>query len=285
MGILIGHAIPTLAGMADHTYVTCSGGYAWPCWGRSAGGYALSSGRGSTERAHCLSKSDSHAGLIYGITGVCHQTANRILWPAQVTVRHSKGYWASHLIYGTYGTSIRGWLNRLNSCSSASGEIPECVPTVDLHGHEDADNDNEPPADELDKAYLDDLRALYEDGDVIPEPDISRGIQLAEPGFMAKEVELAVKYLLGRDTAATTASALQEVQMTAVKEVQEIGQAVADGQMKGREMAYQVNTVSQNALNSCTDILGAEDYVIYMGLEPREELGLVDPVIAERIHG
>src|ERR1700738_4941091 len=84
MATLIGHSIPTLWGAADHTYVTCQGGYAWPGWGRSAGGSTICAGAGSSANANCISQPSSTAGLVYGITGVCHQTANRILWPAGI---------------------------------------------------------------------------------------------------------------------------------------------------------------------------------------------------------
>ena len=290
MGILTGHAIPTLGGLADHTYVTCLGGYAWPCWGRSAGGRAISSGPGSTAQADCFSQTNSHAGLIYGITGVCHQTANRILWPSQVTVRKAKLYWVSHLIYGTYGTSLSGWLKRLNNCSIVQGEIPECNPRAESEKGEQAVSGYDLPEDELDKTYLNDLQALYDelpttsDPEIFQGPNISAGFEVAEPAFMAREVELAANQLLGADFSRDAIRGVQEVQASTAKEIVAVGQAVAQGEMYGGEMAKTINGIAQNALNFCAEILGNEAYIAYMGIEPRETFNLVDQEIAVQIY-
>jgi hypothetical protein len=77
-GTMTGMVIPTLAGLADHTYVITDNGRSWPCWGRSSGGTPLCSGSGNLLQADCLARPDSAAGIIYGKTGVCHQMANRI---------------------------------------------------------------------------------------------------------------------------------------------------------------------------------------------------------------
>jgi hypothetical protein len=63
----------------------------------------ICSGIGDSSIADCLSQPNSHAGIRYLITGVCHQTANRILHPAGFTVAGTQGYLVSHLAYGTYG--------------------------------------------------------------------------------------------------------------------------------------------------------------------------------------
>jgi hypothetical protein len=41
--------------------------------------------------------------IVYAITGVCHQTANRILRPSRKTVHKAQAYAASWALYGTYG--------------------------------------------------------------------------------------------------------------------------------------------------------------------------------------
>ena len=103
IGALRGYTLQTLGGLADHTYATSSAGHVWPCWGRSAGGAMLCDGDGSVEQADCLSLPDSQAGISYAVTGVCHQTANRILLPAGLTVASARGAVLSILLYGVYG--------------------------------------------------------------------------------------------------------------------------------------------------------------------------------------
>jgi hypothetical protein len=82
----------------EHTYVTSDCGFVWRCWGRSTGGSPLAAATGNSIVADCLSQPNSQAGIRYGFTGVCHQTANRILHPAGITVR------------GTQAISCQLWL-------------------------------------------------------------------------------------------------------------------------------------------------------------------------------
>jgi hypothetical protein len=102
-GALTGYAIKTLGNQADHTYVTSDDGNVWPCWGRCSGGNLICTGTGNIDQADCLSQPSSQAGIAYGINGVCHQTANRILYPSGETVSHADGYRASLFMWGTYG--------------------------------------------------------------------------------------------------------------------------------------------------------------------------------------
>jgi hypothetical protein len=104
---LQGWAIP-LVNMrrGEHTYVTSTCGLKWGCWGRDSGGSGLSAASGSSTVADCLSQPNSEAGIIYGITGLCHQTANRILHPAKVTVAGCQGYNVSAFAFGAYGLGV-----------------------------------------------------------------------------------------------------------------------------------------------------------------------------------
>lgn len=106
---LQGWAIPLLSGgsssapYGEHTYVTSDCGLVWDCWGRNNGGVALSGALGDSAIADCLSQPNSEAGIRYAGTGVCHQTANRILRPANITVRGCQGYILSVFTFGVYG--------------------------------------------------------------------------------------------------------------------------------------------------------------------------------------
>ncbi len=110
MATLTGYAVKMRGLRWDHTYVQSSDGDRWPCWGRDAGGRPICSGRGDSAVADCLSQPESHAGIIYFVTGVCHQTANRILYPGGVLVSEARGYRESAYVWGTYGR--RSWPQR-----------------------------------------------------------------------------------------------------------------------------------------------------------------------------
>lgn len=113
-----GYAISTVGEIADHTYVQVDDKY-YGCWGRKKGGDVVCHGSGNAKHAHCMANwecIDGTAGIIYGETGVCHQTANRILRPARIAVYKAKGYMASHLLYGTYGSSYFLWKIKKHHC-------------------------------------------------------------------------------------------------------------------------------------------------------------------------
>ena len=107
-GIFRGYAIP-VEGLSflDHTYVHIEKNDntrdVYGCWGRADGGRQICEGTGDVAEAEMIATPIGLAGIVYGVTGVCHQTANRILYPAQITVRMAGGYAISSAIYGTYG--------------------------------------------------------------------------------------------------------------------------------------------------------------------------------------
>jgi hypothetical protein len=103
LGTLTGFALKMVGVGADHTYVTSSNGHVWPCNGRSSGGSPIAVGVGNVDQSDCLAQPDLKCGIKYSQTGVCHQMANRLLFPANGTVSSAAGYRWSMFIYGTYG--------------------------------------------------------------------------------------------------------------------------------------------------------------------------------------
>jgi len=110
MGVLKGHAIKAQVLPGDHTYVTSNTGQCWECFGRSSGGSQICQGNGNVAQADCLSRPKGrqsalwvYAGVVYGVTGVCHQAANRILFPAQELVFGATGFPGSVFAWGVYG--------------------------------------------------------------------------------------------------------------------------------------------------------------------------------------
>jgi hypothetical protein len=135
MGTLVGMHYPTkLAfGAADHTYVMCSTGLrAWGCWGGKTGGTVLCSGPGSTHQADAIAEPNEHAGVTcYLVNGVCHQAANRVLFPAGLLVTGARGYGLSSFMFGTFGRLT----GPFGTCSAPfdkhtgiTGDLPACLP-------------------------------------------------------------------------------------------------------------------------------------------------------------
>jgi hypothetical protein len=134
MGTLVAMHYPTVLafGAADHTYVRCgTGGKAWSCWGGKTGGTVLCSGTGSTNQADAIAGANERAGVTcYLINGVCHQAANRILFPAGILVTGARGYGVSSAIFGPYGRP-RGPFGTcsapFNQHTGTTGDLPECA--------------------------------------------------------------------------------------------------------------------------------------------------------------
>jgi hypothetical protein len=279
MATLRGHAIPTLFGLADHTYVTCAGGYAWPCWGRSAGGRIISTGTGSSAQANCISWPSSTAGLIYGVTGVCHQTANRILWPAGITVSRAKGYWASFLAYGTYGTDVAAWLIRLGVCSTSTGEIAQCG--IRARGAETG----ELPPDRKDRALARDIKALYLKN-VSPQEHKRRMTVrgATDLKLVGAETKLVMQHRLGRTVRAAKVKDIQTIQTDLFSAKDEIGLHLHEGKIGGEELAQKMNAAVNKALKDCLKALGRDGYTGLLELEPGETINIVDPKIAAKTY-
>lgn len=157
-------AAPIVEELADHTWVTTydnrrtqypddaavakAGESYWYCWGSFQpkggtpdipGGF-LGEQSGDLGVARCLvkpnadSRTDAAARgtiFVYGVSGVCHQLANQVLYATRaggrtpLTVKNAGktgGYWFSTFIYGTYGVDTVAWTNKLGSCGALSSE-------------------------------------------------------------------------------------------------------------------------------------------------------------------
>ncbi|SIN96229.1 hypothetical protein [Fibrobacter sp. UWB11] len=87
----------------DHTYVVM-GGRAFGCFGRSADGRAITPvSKGNKQVAEETETSSYNANMTYGVHGVCHQMANRILWTAQLLVDEAQAFNVSVSLFGPYG--------------------------------------------------------------------------------------------------------------------------------------------------------------------------------------
>ena len=122
---LSGHAIrtPRALWLADHTYVK-AGLIPVGCFGRCRGGRRINEGRGDFLWAMAIAGPDGTAALEYAVIGVCHQAANRVLFPAGEFVSGARGYRLSVRRWGIYGSepwnpfaplenAIRPWLSEV----------------------------------------------------------------------------------------------------------------------------------------------------------------------------
>ena len=132
--VLSGYAVPALrVRWWDHTYVKSSDGYSWGCFGRDTAGMLLADAVSDSAVADCLAKPIQlptiYAGIRYGLTGVCHQAANRILYVSGITVAKARGYGFSVATWGTYGRGI--WPERDQCLKLAAAVQTPALPKGD----------------------------------------------------------------------------------------------------------------------------------------------------------
>jgi hypothetical protein len=300
LSLLKGYKISTGFLGTDHTYVTSDNpSHAWPCWGRESGGTEICRGYGKYSVADCISQPNSWAGIIYGVTGVCHQTANRILYPARVTVSNAGGYWASHLAYGIYGTTSLEFFARVAICESLSTRALKSKASIESLDTEMRIQTSS--IDDPEKAYLQRVGALYteqiqtslgfvsatmsEESSSIQKSKLesfSSVIKSEERySLIGKELELMMGFRLGGNPdLQTTKSALKQ-QSDFLKE-----KGKMDGEFNSADFSIEkyvkgVNSLFEDLLISLPDILGKDEYQKIFDLPPlKEGFELINPDIA-----
>jgi hypothetical protein len=185
--VLVGYSMPAQnASFFSHTYVVAQQAQlAWDCFGRSNGGHSVVSGRGNSATADCLSyRRDPpsppddiytiYAGIVYLVTGTCHQAANRILFPAQVKLPTTVGgYGLSKFTYGEFG---RGTWREFPGCYSAgSSGLNNSSLTFSSHWDARSAQPMMSSANDLGSALspeaVEDMRAFLRDHLARPLPD------------------------------------------------------------------------------------------------------------------
>lgn len=116
---LFGWAVRGRPEEADHTYLSCDNGRSWDCFSRGKGGVMIFEAQAGAKHAQHMSALGHDAGIEYAITGIGHQAANRMLWPAGCLLSEAKGFWACAMLFGAYGSDAARWLGSL------TGGIPE----------------------------------------------------------------------------------------------------------------------------------------------------------------
>ena len=274
MASLYGWAIKISWLGADHTYVTSSDGFAWGCWGRSSGGKTICASTGSSGKANCISQPGSTAGLIYGITGVCHQTANRILYPARAIVSDAAGYWASILLYGTYGTSLAEWEIRKSNCISG---------VLGLKAQESESTAitrivKEPTPEPGIKAYLDKVDAIY--AAQTSNMKIPTLPEAKTREFLSQELGLLFDYRLGLANIKTNSkniTTLQKLQASILGEKENFDGALIGGNISAAEYAQKVNGLLMAFMKESGSLLGRDVHTKVFGMPPDAIFMVADP--------
>lgn len=289
MAALEGWAYPTdylflehVPGGADHAYVVSSDGKRWGCGGGSQGGSRIARGHGSHRKANCFSQNTS--GIVYGVNGVCHQIANRILWAARGihTVHRAKGYVWSASIYGSYGSDGPGWAARKLACqinnwprprwppwfSAAPNEVDLPASVIDEFASND-DDAGEEVFDENDVAYQSKLRSLHDD----PE--------LSKRALAGAELELLLNYRSDHGLTSAQIVDLQNLQVDLREAHQHLVTGLHSGQLSREKFVLQLTSAMREAFQQFEKRLGEELYLKVFDLPPDHAPAIINPSAVE----
>jgi hypothetical protein len=292
MGTLVVMRYPTklFANLADHTYVMCAtSGKAWGCWGGKTGGTELRRGTGSTRRANAIAEPNERAGIkCYLINGVCHQAANRILFPAEITVRGARGYDVSESLYGTFGRP-RGptgtCLSPFNQHPNVTGDLPECEETraarqpVSRKAMERLAEERK-----QERKYIRGVLSIYgKDERALRSPKGLPGPDLA--GFHLKLFMYKVQYSLGARLDRTRSARLRDIRLSAEWSRMKIEDLFANKEMKVSEFVNALNKETILFQEAAANALKPDQYKLLFGLERGKTVILADPRIVKKVYG
>lgn len=250
--------IEALKRYADHTYaigVNDETGkeLIWHCGGDFEGGRKLTTGKAEGSQCDCISRRKEDPGpagglawIRYAVDGVCHQATNRIIYPAGLEVTKAKAYRVSYNLYGRLGLKAIDGVGRKRWRTL----LKKCHLKL--------------PAEE--EPLL--LASEPADDTTLAEWDV------AEAAFDFRQV---------------TDGAISEVQCddllaerNSVVEIKnELSAAIVEGRISGRELADGINAAVSEYLLKSARIVPPPTYRAIHGIEPEEEILLVNPLIAE----
>jgi hypothetical protein len=271
-----GQAVPPLPaplrGQLDHAYVSSDDGYRWGCFGRDYGGENLRTAGGDSAYADCLSRpldpyfrpTPVYAGLRYGITGVCHQAANRLLKHAGISVEGIRGYGASRAIYGRYG---RGGWSEEGECSRIHSDVGVTPPPASIGGSPMSSSKSADIS-----RYLDELREKKFEALATAEN--------AEDLFEAREdLEDLFSTRLGKSYDPNKRALVSDLHHSLQIRRIALTAAMLGGKITTEQYFEEFNKEISGTFAKCEGILGKADFDKLFDTSAGEASGLIDPEI------
>jgi hypothetical protein len=255
---------------AEHTYIKCPDkGTYFDCWGNhqsltEGAGIRRFSCQGIYEVADCCRRNifdvKDTAGIgVYGVNGVCHQTANLFLYSSGRAISIDdgvKGYWLSSLVYGTYGD--------LNPCD---------LPLKSLF---------------VEAWKLNVYNPCYEKykGNEVVGNELFQIIAQLHKTILEGAIKISHAELIHQEAAIVAKQALPDLDTALFKDIHidflRDKLAVITSALKGDDLCNKINEVALQFQISLAKRIGAEAYEKLTGLKAGETLNIIDPAIAAK---
>jgi hypothetical protein len=220
-------------------------------------------------------------GVVYGINGVCHQIANRLLYRSSRIVSHAEGYWFSVSLFGTYGTQVvpTGWLastgiasavamsvgidwqSRMKHCRPLGGETP--VPGSGGLSRE--------------ALYVQRVRAL-QSGAEVTRPG---GVAATNLMLHARELDLLIDYRLGADADPMVLRGLRALYRDYFTQRFVRPEPGPTDDFDPEGVAKAMNAELNRFAREIGSLLGDELFTRLFGFAPDREILLVNPLVLD----
>ncbi|PFB77108.1 hypothetical protein [Bacillus thuringiensis] len=246
-----GPSVPTAD--FDHTFVQSTKGDRWGCWGRDEDDckreIVNGGGNHRIKMARCLAEPNGTAGIVWSVTGMCHQAANRILFPAHgITVSAARGYAATVLTYGVYGSDYPLFLTNVGRCKlSTEGGI--FGSSEDLSPIGDEEDSILEYTDEFERRYQQGIRELY-----------SRPIN-DEESVLAKDLELIIQKRCEYTITQNKMKDIQNMQVSFQRNRRKLINSLSVNKISKQEYLFMINTLLKTTLIDIEKIIGEKKFI------------------------
>jgi hypothetical protein len=191
----------------------------------------------------------ARAGIVYNVTGWCHQMANRILQPAGVDVSAARGYQISKLLWGKYGLDA--------SPDDTWPELHHC-------------------------SELEVTGSLHEEGTPFLSPSELPGGTLTS---MPTRLDRMIDEHLGDDYAHDKRARLRQLAAATEHEQEELVSAFQAERITPEQYLERFTRLTENLFAGFEGILGRADFVRLFGVVPEHALDVLDPELFRQAHG
>ncbi len=265
-------------GPFDHTYVADDAGRVWGCFGRDTEGSEICSGDGDSGFAECLSQPDATAGIRYAKTGVCHQAANRILYPAMQFVNLAKGYRLSVDRWGVYG---KGDWPELRNCRDLASFSRGQAAGAGPQGPQGPTEARPPKGggempDESNRGFAERIKSLYQ--------SVTFGPGRRVPDLRQSELEAMFDSFLGKGYDRSKRKEVLKLHEEFHRRQDALDARFDQGKVSPEEYFQESNVTFENTLVRCETVLGPADFRQLFGASPKDAAHLVDEAEFFRQH-
>ncbi len=255
---------------AEHTYIKCPDkGTYFDCWGNhqsptEGAGVHRFSCEGIYEVADCYRKNIGEikdtAGIgVYGVNGVCHQTANLFLYSTgrAITIADGvKGYWLSSLAYGTYG-DLNPFDTPIKPLFVEAWKLTVYNPCYQTYA------DGKGKGNELFQSLAKLHKTIVQDR-----------IKISHPELIHHEASILAKQVLPE----LNTDLFEDIHIDFLREKR----AIITTRLKGVDLGNKINEGAAQFQISLAQRIGAEAYKKLTGLNAGETLRIIDPAIAAK---